>query len=190
MTEMGNGRGTRGMLSRVMMVIAVTFGMANAAQADVFDPSRPPVSMYAIVQPPVVLLPGGRNAVARTEMITGTDSIVLPFVVPGGFTGGRVSVTLTDLGWPGLFSSLSFAASTSTSLLAQLAAPGSATFNIDGTGTYFATVYGVADPNFGSGLYSLNLSYSPVPIPAAGWLLLSGLALLARKTKRHQRSLV
>ena len=101
-----------------------------------------------------------------------------------------MTVTLTDLGWPGLFSSLSFAASTSTSLLAQLSAPGSLTFEIGGAGNYFATVYGVADPNFGSGLYSLNLSYAPVPIPAAGWLLLSGLALLARKTNRHQRSLV
>ena len=175
---------------RVTLVVAAAFGMANPAQADIFDPSRPPASMLTVVQPPVALLAGAGNAVARTEMISGTDSIVLPFVVQGGMPAGSVTVTLSDLGWPGLFSSLSFAASTSTSLLAQLSAPGSLTFEIGGAGIYFATVYGVADPNFGSGLYSLNLSYAPVPIPAAGWLLLSALALLARKTNRHQRSLV
>ena len=76
-------------------------------------------------------------------------------------------------------------------MLAQLEAPGSLTFEHQRRrASYFATVYGVADPNFGSGLYSLNLSYAPVPLPAAAWLLLSGLALLRRQTNRHQRSLV
>jgi hypothetical protein len=168
------------MVSALICVVAAV-GTMNDAQAVPFDPSRPQVSLLTIVQPSVVLLPGASNAVARTEMITGTDSIVLPFVVPGGMPGGNVTVTLADLGWPGLMSSLSFAASTSTSLLAQLDAPGSLTFSINGPGNYFATVYGVADPNFGSGLYSLNLSYAPVPLPAAAWLLLSGLALLRRK---------
>lgn len=167
---------------------AAMLGVTNAARADTFDPGRPSVSMSGLVQPAATLLPGG--SLARTEMITGTDSIVLPFVVSGGMPAGSVTVTLSDLAWPGLMSSLSFAATTSTSLLSQLTAPGSVTFGIDGPGTYFATVYGVADPNFGSGLYSLNLKYSPVPLPAAAWLLLSGLALLPRKGNRHQRSLV
>ena len=167
----------------VIVAVAAALGTASPAHADAFDPSGSPISMLAIVQPAAILLPGASNAIARTEMITGTDSIVLPFVVPGGIPGGIVTVTLADLGWPGAMSSLSFAASTSTSLLAQLAAPGSLTFDIGGAGTYFATVFGVADPNFGSGLYSLNLSYSPVPLPAAAWLLLSGFALLRRKTK-------
>lgn len=176
-------------ITRAAIALLVTFFAANTAFADVFDPTRPPVSMY-VVQPSVTLMPGAGNAIARTEMITGTDSIVLPFVISGGMPSGTVTVTLTDLAWPGLMSSLSFAASTSTSLLAQLTAPGSVTFGVGGTGSYFATVYGIADPNFGSGLYSLNISYSPVPLPAAAWLLLSGLALLPRKTNRHQRSLV
>lgn len=167
---------------------ATLLGAMNPAFADTFDPSRPPASLLSVVQPSVMLNPGVR--VARTEMITGTDSIVLPFAIAGGMPAGTVTVTLDDLGWPGLFSSLSFAASTSTSLLAQLAGPGNLSFNVAGAGNYFATVYGVADPNFGSGLYSLNLKYSPVPLPAAAWLLLSGLALLPRKTNRHQRSLV
>lgn len=150
------------------------------ASAATFDPSFPPASLNA-PQDAVVLLPGAQNAIARTEMITGTQSIVLPFIVPVGSPGGTVSVMLTDLGWPGLMSSLSFAASTSTSLLAQLAQPGAMSFQIAGSGTYFATVYGVADPTLGSGLYSLNLSYAPVPLPAAGWLLATGLALFARR---------
>jgi hypothetical protein len=150
--------------------------IAPAAHADIFDPTRPPASLFAVVQTPVSLAPGA--SIARTEMISGTDSITLPFIIPVGFTGGSVTVTLSDLGWPGLFNSLSFSATTSTSLLAQLAAPGGMTFDVTGAGMYFATVYGVADPGLGSGLYSLNLSYAPVPLPAAAWLLASGLVLL------------
>jgi hypothetical protein len=160
----------------------------NPAFADTFDPSRSSASMLSVEQSSVMLNPG--VTVSRTEQIVGTDSIVLPFVIAGGMPAGRVTVTLQDLGWPGLFGSLSFAATTSTSLLAELAEPGRMSFAVSGAGNYFATVYGIADPNFGSGLYSLNLKYSPVPLPAAAWLLLSGLALLPRKTNRHQRSLV
>ncbi len=167
---------------------ATLWAAGTPAFADTFDPGRPSASLLSAVQPSVMLNPD--VTVSRTEQITGTDSIVLPFVIAGGMPAGMVTVTLQDLGWPGLFSSLSFAASTSTSLLAQLAEPGRMSFSVNGAGNYFATVYGVADPNFGSGLYSLNLKYSPVPLPAAAWLLLSGLALLPRKTNRHQRSLV
>jgi hypothetical protein len=46
-------------------------------------------------------------------------------------------------------------------------------------------VYGVANPNFGSGLYSLNLSYAPVPLPAAAWLLASGLVLLRARHRKE-----
>jgi hypothetical protein len=172
------------MVSALIGVVAAA-GTTNDAHAVTFDPSRPPVSMLTVVQPAVVLMPGASNAIARTEMITGTDSIVLPFVVPGGITAGSVTVTLADLGWPGLMSSLSFAATTSTSLLGQLDGPGSLTFSISGPGSYFATVYGVADPSFGAGLYSLNLSYAPVPLPAAAWLLMSGLVLLRARRRKE-----
>lgn len=174
-----------GIRSIAGMVIALALATANPASADTFDPGRPPASMLSVVQQPVTLMPGASNAVARTEMIIGTDSIVLPFVVPGGMPGGKVTVTLADTGWPGLMSSLSFAATTSTSLLAQLAAPGTTTFDIAGPGSYFATVYGVANPNFGSGIYSLNLSYAPVPLPAAAWLLASGLVLLRARRRKE-----
>jgi len=163
------------------------FAAVNAAHADTFDPTRPSQSLLT-VQNPVTLMPGAGHDIARTEMITGTDSIVLPFIVPDGMQGGILTVTLADLGWPGLMNSLSFAASTSTSLLAQLAAAGSVSFDLANAGTYFATVYGVADPRFGSGLYSLNLSYAPVPLPAAAWLLASGLVLL--RTHRRKETVI
>jgi hypothetical protein len=174
-------------MNRWLLLISAAaslFAAVSQARADSFDPSRPPESSL-VVQSAVILLPGAGHAVARTEMISGTNSIVLPFIIPAGMQGGTVTVTLADLGWPGLMSSLSFAASTSTSLLAQLAAPGSLSFGIADAGTYFATVYGVADPNFGSGLYSLNLSYSPVPLPASAWLLASGIALLRARRRKE-----
>jgi hypothetical protein len=174
----------RRMAGMVAMAVTLCASM-NSARADTFDPSRPPESSLSAVQNPVTLLPGAGYAIARTEMITGTDSIVLPFIIPAGMQGGAVTVSLADLGWPGLMSSLSFAATTSTSLLAQLTAPGSVSFGIASAGTYFATVYGVADPAFGSGLYSLNLSYAPVPVPAAAWLFGSGLLMLRARRRKE-----
>ena len=181
---------TRTATRKWLGLAAIGFTMAmglTAARADSFDPTRPAVSLLT-VQNPVTLLPGADHAIARTEMITGTDSIVLPFIVPAGLSAGVLTVTLTDLAWPGLMSSLSFSATTSTSLLAQLDAPGSVSFAIGSAGSYFATVYGTADPNFGSGLYSLNLSYAPVPLPAAAWLLASGFALI--RTRRRKETVI
>jgi hypothetical protein len=174
-------------LKVLLLIAAALLAATNAARADTFDPTRVPESLL-IVRNPVTLLPGAGHAIARTEMITGTDSIVLPFIVPVGMQGGVLTVTLADLAWPGFMNSLSFAATTSTSLLAQLDAPGSVRFGLDSAGTYFATVYGIADPNFGSGLYSLNLSYSPVPLPAAAWLLISGFALV--RTRRRKETVI
>ena len=67
------------------VVVAAAFGMANrGAGGYLRSVASAGQHAHAIVQPPVTLLPGAGNAVARTEMISGTDSIVLPFVVPGG----------------------------------------------------------------------------------------------------------
>jgi hypothetical protein len=173
-------------LVSMLLALALLAG-TSVVRADTFDPGRAPESLL-VVRDAVVLMPGAGHSIARTEMINGTDSIVLPFIVPVGMQGGTLTVTLADLAWPGLMSSLSFAASTSTSLLAQLDAPGSLQFGLSSAGTYFATVYGVADPNFGSGLYSLNLSYSPVPVPAAAWLMVSGLALI--RTRRRKETVI
>lgn len=172
----------------IMLALLLTMATQDA-RADVFDPSFPPASLNAPASS-AMLLPGAQHAIARTEMITGTQSIVLPFRISAGMPGGTVSVSLVDLGWPGIMSSLSFSASTSTSLLAQLASPGSMTFDVAGAGTYFATVYGIADPNFGVGLYSLNLSYSPVPLPGAAWLLLSGVALFAIRRRAGKENVI
>ena len=161
-------------LAAVAMAIA-----AFDAQAGSIDSSFPSSSLHAGKDALQRLLPG--TGISSTEMIKGTDGVLLPFEVTAP---GTLTVTLTDLGWPGSFSTLSFAALTSTSLLQELSGPGTLTFQLSGAGKYFAPVYGVTDPAFGIGIYSLNLSYAPVPLPAAPLLLISGLALAALVRKK------
>jgi hypothetical protein len=162
------------------IALAALICTAGSVHADTFDPAFPNVSLNS-GRGTAQLLPGVGGAISRTELIKGTDAFLLPFEVSGA---GTVTVTLTDLGWPSSLSTLSFAALSSTTLLAQLTAPGSLTFQLTGAGRYFAAVYGIADPTFGVGLYSLNLSYAPVPLPAAPLLLVSGFALFALARKK------
>src|SRR5262249_52736100 len=120
----------------------------------------------------------------------GTQAIELPFYIAAGSPGGTIDVKLTDLGWPATMSSLSFSLTNSSTLLGVLAQPGSMSFAIAGGGLYSATVYGIADASYGSGIYSLNLSYSPVPLPAAAWLFASCFAVVGLRRRAGKQTVI
>ena len=114
------------------------------------------------------------------------------------FGSGTMRVVLKDLEYTTRFASLSFALFSGSTLLQTLALPAApsleltatAIFDLASGGLYTARVYPVTQgPDF-LGLYSLAIDFTPsappVPLPAAGWLLLSGLASLAGLA-RHRR---
>lgn len=122
----------------------------------------------------------------QSGLISGQQSFVFEMNAPGA---GTMTVRLSNLAWPERLSSLSFAASTATGVLQSLSEPGVLTFAIDGPGAYYAHVAGTAQGALDLGLYSLNISFdalaSPVPLPGAAWLLLSGIALVAGRFRKE-----
>ena len=93
-------------------------------------------------------------------------------------------VTLTDLEFPGPFDILGVAITTSTENITELLAPGMTTFDVGLGTTYFANVLGLADDEFGAGLFGIKIA--PVPIPPSLILLGSsvlGLVLLRRRMR-------
>lgn len=115
-----------------------------------------------------------------SPLISGTQSDVYKIAAP---SAGSVSVSLSNLGWPDRLASLSFALATSSGVLKTFSGEGEQTVNIGSAGTYYAIVTGTAQGHWNLGMYSLRMTFSPlstpggptVPLPAAGWLLLSGI---------------
>jgi hypothetical protein len=129
---------------------------------------------------------------AGSTLITGSQTIVTSFEAPGK---GTVTIDLGDLAWPDKFSSLSFAATTTSSVLARMAGVGEVSFDVGASGWYSAVVSAVVAPDglFNLGMYSLRVDFAPaVPLPPGTLLLLSGLGgiVAAWRGKRPLAALV
>jgi hypothetical protein len=121
---------------------------------------------------------------AQTTLVSGSVSTVDSFTTS---TAGQVTVSLQSLNWPASLNALSFSATSSSQVLASWNGTGltsdSATFDV-AAGTYFTHVIATAGGALDLGLYSMMLTFTPntsptVPLPASGWMLLTGLFVLA-----------
>lgn len=116
-----------------------------------------------------------------TASIYGTATDVYSFQAPGP---GTVSVSLSDVGWPEHFQSLSASISSSREALGQLPAPSALDIAVGQAGLLYACVTGVAGNTLGLnvGVFSLHVDFTPaaapVPLPEALRLLLVGLGLI------------
>jgi hypothetical protein len=117
--------------------------------------------------------------IANTTLVSGSETAILSFEAPGP---GTVSVQLTNLDWPQALSSLSFMASTANQVLSSWSDASSRSFQVAGSGTYFADVMAVAGGSLDLGAYSLSLTFTPaaapVPLPSSGALLLGAVAAI------------
>jgi hypothetical protein len=119
---------------------------------------------------------------AQTTLVSGTESTVDSFTAP---TAGTVTVSLQSLNWPTALNALSFSATSATQVLAAFDGTGlssqTASFDV-GAGTYFAHIVASAGGTLDLGLYSLMMTFSAtptVPVPSSGWLLLTGMFVIA-----------
>jgi hypothetical protein len=117
----------------------------------------------------------------QSTMVSNSETTTENFSVS---QAGTVTVTLSGLDWGSTLSSLSFTASSATQVLASWYGTGvtsdTATFNVE-PGSYFTNIMATAVPGgLDLGLYSLKMTFTPaVPLPSSGWLLLTGMFVVA-----------
>lgn len=154
----------------LFFVAAAALLAAGQVRAETIAAPFPSVSVNS--QASALMMNASNPLVERSGLITGSQSIVMPISVS---TAGTFTVQLSDPIWPVRLSSLSFAATTSSSVLARMTAPGTMSFDVTGPTTLYATIYGIASGPASLGLYSMQVSFAPVPLPGALALLLSAL---------------
>lgn len=146
------------------------------------DMLRAPVVMAAAAALACVLHSPQTHAdtvlINETTLVSGTDSNVEAFTIP---TAGTVTVQLSNIPWPQALDSLSFVASSASSVLMAWDGSGTQTFDVSAPGTYYAHVTGTAGGLLDLGLYSLTVSFrsavAPVPLPSSATLLLGALVM-------------
>jgi hypothetical protein len=125
-----------------------------------------------------------------TQVTTSTTNMAL--VAPG-----RMTIALTDLSFPALFSALSFTLTTATQTLQTFALNGASSgtwyYDVATPDTLSGIVFARPDAVAGFGMYNLDVRYSyeetaPVPLPAGLLPLLAALGGMLGLGRVHRRS--
>lgn len=145
-----------------------------------------------------VLLACGAVTAVNAETLPGTMLFHTTTMVTGAninltqldlATPGTLYVSLSDLKWPNALNALSFTLFDASQIVGTRTA-GDWTFDITSPSTFFASIF--AAPGLAkAGLYNVQINFqsaAPVPLPAAGWFLLSGLAGLAALRPKQKLS--
>jgi hypothetical protein len=115
--------------------------------------------------------------------VWGHESTTFSFDAP---SAGTVTAKLWDIGWTSPLSTLTFSATTASSVLSSWSAATQETQSFQvGPGTYFAHILATAGGPLDAGAYALSLSFSPsvVPLPASDWMLVTGVLVLFGLTR-------
>lgn len=128
-----------------------------------------------------------------TTLVTGTSMNLTEFNLTAP---GTLLIELDDLKWPSALEKLSFSVTDATHVLKTFTADGAATkntwtFDVTGPGTFYGSIFAKPSAAAKAGLYYANVSYqtvSTVPLPAAAWFMISGIAGLAAFRPKHKLS--
>jgi hypothetical protein len=132
---------------------------------------------------------------AQTTLVAGSLATDDSFTTPGA---GTITVNLQNLNWPASLNALSFSATSAGQVLASWNGTGTSiasdvtTFDV-AAGTYFTHIIATAGGMLDIGLYSVMLTFTPtgspppIPLPASGWMLLTGMFVLAGLARAMRR---
>jgi hypothetical protein len=131
-------------------------------------------------------LPSGSIVVfSQSGFIANTLPLKVEFDVP---FGGTLSVELIDLGLPQPFESLTLLLTTGSTILADIRGPGLFSFELGSPSHLFGFLSGDPQGALNVGAYLVQVGVTPVPLPAAAWLLLSALGGLGLMFRRRGRA--
>lgn len=118
------------------------------------------------------LVPGNSGeSFSSTQFVWGNALNINALSLSGA---GTVTVNLTDLGFPTALDTLKLLVTDLDGIWQSLDGTGSLLIDVSGPTKLFAAVFARSTGD-SLGLYNINASFAPVPLPAAAWLLLSGL---------------
>lgn len=153
--------------------------MSFAARAD-YVPAHTPT--YAGVPLPELARQGPLSSINTTNVVWGSSLSVYSLAAS---SAGQLTVRLSDIAWPDALSSLSLLVTDLNTVWERETGSGDWLIDLSGPATLYVAVFAKSVDKYTPGLYQLRADFAPVPLPAAVWLLLSGiggLALFRRET--------
>jgi hypothetical protein len=163
---------------------SIAFGMLSipAAHAEYVQCETPFLSGVPL---PSLAHGPATSSINTTQFVWGSSLSVNALAFSGP---GSLSIKLSDIAWPDALSSLDLLVTDLNGLWTRLEGAGELLIDVTGPTQLFATVFARSSGPGTPGLYHLSADFAPsapVPLPAAAWLLLSGLGgLAAFKRKR------
>jgi hypothetical protein len=166
----------KGELTKLVAIVSLSVLGSMTARAEHVQADTPwfsGVPLQSLAKGPI------SSSLNSSQLVWGTSLTVNSLAATGR---GYVTVRLTDIEWPQALQSVSLLVTDLNGLWYKVDGetdPNGLTFSLNGAANLFVAVFARSTDKYSPGLYHLQASFAPVPLPAAAWLLLSGLGGLA-----------